>query len=140
MAPASKLCGATKLSWIDFRSAWMCFTKIGSTVVSTPVLTIKKSAEIRQQQDRLRRRLAEVSIGPQLPPLIETVDLIALTAKSRRSIPRSARVREQRKLLRLVLEDATWKGGELRMSFREAVFAIATLEPCNSHKKRELNC
>ena len=77
----------------------------------------KKAAEIRQQQDRLRRRLAEFQSVP-LPPLIETVDLIALTAKAA-DLFLDQPAAEQRKLLRLVLEDATWKGGELRMSFRE---------------------
>jgi site-specific DNA recombinase len=78
----------------------------------------KKAGERRQQQDRMRRRLAEAqSIA--LLPVSQAVDLIALTAKAADLFLKQS-VAEQRKLLRLVLEAATWKGGESRMPFREA--------------------
>jgi site-specific DNA recombinase len=75
----------------------------------------RKAGEIRRQQDHLRRRLGE---APELPPISQAVDLIAITAKAADLfLERGAA--EQRKLLRLVLDGATWQGGELRMSFRE---------------------
>jgi site-specific DNA recombinase len=77
----------------------------------------KKAGEIRQQQDRVRLRLAEAQSAA-LPPVSQAVDLIALTAKAADLFLKQPTV-EQRKFLRLVLAAATWKGGELRMSFRE---------------------
>jgi len=77
----------------------------------------KKAAEIRQQQDRLRCRLAEAQSAA-LPPVSQAIELIALTAKAAGLFLKQP-VAEQRKLLRLVLEAATGKGGELRMPFRE---------------------
>jgi hypothetical protein len=58
----------------------------------------KKAGELRQQQDRLRLRLAQVQ-STALPPVSQALDLIQPAPK-------------QRKLLRLVLE-ATWRSGEL---------------------------
>jgi hypothetical protein len=46
------------------------------------------------------------------------VDLLALTAKAADLFLKQAGA-EQSKFLRLVLESASWKGGELRMSLRE---------------------
>jgi len=98
----------------------------------------KKAGERRQQQDRMRRRLAEAqSIA--LLPVSQAVDLLALTAKAADLFLKQS-VAEQRKLLRLVLEAATWKGGELRMPFREPFSQITTFEPCNSHKQNGLSC
>jgi site-specific DNA recombinase len=77
----------------------------------------KKAGEIRQQQDRVRLRLAKAQSAA-LPSVSQAVDLIALTAQAADLFLKQPAV-EQRKLLRLVLEAATWKGGELRMSFRE---------------------
>ena len=77
----------------------------------------KKAGEIRQQKDRLHRRLAEAQSAG-LPPLSQVVDFVALTAKTADLFLKQSAA-EQRKFLRLVLEGATWKGGQLRMSFRE---------------------
>jgi site-specific DNA recombinase len=77
----------------------------------------KKAGEIRQQQDRLRVRLAEAQSAA-LPPVSQAIDLIALTAKAADLFLKQPAA-EQRKFLQLVLEAANWKGGELRMSFRE---------------------
>ena len=84
----------------------------------------KKAGEIRQQQDRLRVRLAEAQSAA-LPPVSQAVDLIALTAKAADLFLKQPAA-EQRKFLRLVLEAASWKGGELRMSFREPFSQLAT--------------
>jgi site-specific DNA recombinase len=90
----------------------------------------RKAGEMRQQQDRLRRRLAEV---PSLPHVSQAVDLMAITAKTADLFLKQPGV-EQRKLLRLVLSGATWKGGELRMSFREP-FAQLRLSNSESRTK-----
>lgn len=100
----------------------------------------RKAGEIRQQQERLHRRLAEV---PVLPPVSQAVDLIALTAKAADLFLKQAAA-EQRKFLRLVLDSANWKGGELRMSLREPFSQLrlsnresqtkdSRLDPDNSH-------
>ena len=77
----------------------------------------QKAGEIRQQQEGVRLRLVKAESAV-LPPISQTVDLMALTAKTADLFLEQSAA-EQRKLLRLVLEAATWKGGELRMSFRE---------------------
>ena len=77
----------------------------------------QKAAEVRQQQERARRRVADAQ-AITLPPATQAVDLMALTSKAADLFLEQPGT-EQRKLLRLVLETANWKGGELRMSFRE---------------------
>ncbi len=76
-----------------------------------------KAAEVRQQQERVRRQVAETQVIT-LPPATQAVDLMALTSRAAGLFLEQSGT-EQRKLLRLVLETANWKGGELRMSFRE---------------------
>ncbi len=76
----------------------------------------KKAAEIRQQQEGVRRRVAKTQ-AVALPPASQAVDLMTLTSKAADLFLEQPGA-EQRKLLRLVLETASWKGEELRMSFR----------------------
>ena len=53
-----------------------------------------------------------------LPPASEAVDLVRLTSRAADLFVEQDGA-EQRKLLHLVLKEACWKGGELRMSLRE---------------------
>jgi hypothetical protein len=76
-----------------------------------------KAPEIRQQQDQLGRRMGEGQ-ALELPPANQAVDLMALTSRAADTFLAQPGL-EQQKLLRLVLHSASWKGGELRMSFRE---------------------
>ena len=50
-----------------------------------------------------------------LPPASEAVDLVRLTSRAADLFVEQDGA-EQRKLLHLVLKEACWKGGELRMS------------------------
>ena len=77
----------------------------------------KKATEIREQQDRLLQkvRAAEEAV---LTPISEAVDLVTLTSRAVELFLDQPGA-EQRKVLRLVLEHASWKAGELRMSFQE---------------------
>jgi hypothetical protein len=59
------------------------------------------------------------------PAVSEAVDLMALTSRAAELFLKQDRG-EQRKLLHLVLQEASWKGGELRMCFRE---------PCKLYKR-----
>jgi site-specific DNA recombinase len=77
----------------------------------------KKAEEIRQQQERIRQKI-RASDAALLPPIHQAVDLVAITSKAADLFLEQLGT-EQRKLLRLLLEQASWKGGELRMSFRE---------------------
>ena len=74
------------------------------------------AGEIRQQQDQVRRRMSERQAA-QLPPANQAVDLMALASKAADLFVEQPGA-EQQELLRLVLENASWQGGELRMSFR----------------------
>ena len=77
----------------------------------------KKASEIREQQEQIRQKIrtAEASM---LPVASEAVDLMSLTSKASELFQEQVGA-EQRKLLHLVLKEASWKGGELRMSLRE---------------------
>jgi len=85
----------------------------------------RKAGEIRRQQDHLRRRQGP---APEMPSIGQAVDLIAITAKA------ADLFLEQAGVLRLVLNGATWQGGELRMSFREP-FSQLRLSNRESHTK-----
>ena len=76
----------------------------------------KRAGEIREQQDHVRRRMSERQAA-QLPPTNQAVDLMALASNAAELFVEQPGA-EQQKLLHLVLENASWKGGELRMSFR----------------------
>jgi hypothetical protein len=76
----------------------------------------KKVVEFREQRDRIlsKVRTAEAAV---LPTVREAVDLVALTSKAADLFLEQPAV-EQRKLLHLLLEKASWKGGELALDQR----------------------
>ena len=75
----------------------------------------QKAAEIQDNQQRIRTKLSECRAT--LPPAKAAVNLLALTSKAA-DLFRAQPGAEQRKLLRLVIGDAIWQAGELRMSFQ----------------------
>jgi len=77
----------------------------------------KRAREIRQHQDQVRRRISERQ-ATELPPVNQAVDVMALASKAANLFVEQPGA-EQQKFLRLVFENASWKGGELRMSFRK---------------------
>ena len=77
----------------------------------------KKAGEIREQQEQIRQKIRTTE-AMMLPPASEAVDLMTLTSRAADLFVEQVGA-EQRKLLRLVLKEASWKGGELRMSLRE---------------------
>ncbi len=87
----------------------------------------QKAAEIREGQERIRQKIKHAETA-EATPVGEAVDLVGLTSKTA-DLFLGQPGREQRKLLHLVLEEASWKGGELRMSLREPF-----------HKLRLSNC
>jgi hypothetical protein len=72
---------------------------------------------MRDQQDRLRHRLAEYHQA-QLAPAGEALDLMALTSKARELFLGQPSA-ERRKLIGLITQEATWQSGELRITLRE---------------------
>jgi hypothetical protein len=74
-----------------------------------------KSGEIRQQLDAIRGRLCQFDEEKEAPAM-EALDLMTVTSQSA-ELFLSQSVNEQRRLLHLVVQEAQWKGGELRMSF-----------------------
>jgi site-specific DNA recombinase len=77
----------------------------------------KKAEEIRGNQQRVRTRITQCQpVG--LAPATKAVDLMSLTSKAADRFERQC-ASEQRRLLRLVLQEAIWQNGELRMCFRE---------------------
>ena len=77
----------------------------------------KKASEIGEQQEQIRQKIRTAE-AIMLPAASEAVDLMTLTSKAAELFQEQIGA-EQRKLLHLVLKEASWKGGELRMSLRE---------------------
>ncbi len=77
----------------------------------------KKAGEIREQQEQIRQKIRTIE-AMTLPSASEAVDLMMLTSKAA-DLYVAQTGAEQRKLLHLVLKEASWKGGELRMLLRE---------------------
>jgi hypothetical protein len=77
----------------------------------------KKAGVIREQQDQVRQKIRTAK-AMMLPPASEAVDLMTLTSRAAHLFVEQVGV-EQRKLLYLVLKEASWKAGELRMSLRQ---------------------
>jgi hypothetical protein len=75
----------------------------------------QKAAEIQGNQQRIRAKVSECQAT--LPPAKAAVNLPALTSKAADQFVVQSGA-EQRKLLRLVVGEAIWKAGELRMSFQ----------------------
>jgi hypothetical protein len=74
-----------------------------------------RAAEIQADQQRIRAKVSECR--ETLPPVKAAVNLVALTSKAADLFVEQCGA-EQRKLLRLVLGEAIWQTGELRMSFQ----------------------
>jgi site-specific DNA recombinase len=77
----------------------------------------KKASEIREQQEQIRQKIRTAE-AQMLPSASEAVDLMTLTSKAA-DLYVAQPVAERRKLLHLVLKEASWKGGELRTLPRE---------------------
>jgi len=77
----------------------------------------KKARDIRQQLEQIRRRINDTKVIA-FPAVSQAVDLMALTSRAADLFLEQDGA-EQRRLLHLVLQEATWKGGELRMCLRE---------------------
>ena len=75
----------------------------------------EKASEIAADQQQVRTKMSQGRMG--LPPAQEALNLMALTSEGADLFAAQAGC-EQRKLLRVVIGDAIWQGGELRMSFR----------------------
>ncbi len=77
----------------------------------------QKAGAIRGQQQALQQKLLSAQDATLLPAS-QAVDMMALTSRAADLFLEQTRT-EQRKLLHLLLQEASWKAGELRMSFRE---------------------
>lgn len=77
----------------------------------------RRAKEAKAQEQRIRQRLADAE-RVALPPASEAIDLMAVTSgAAERFLQQPAA--EQRRLLNLIVKDASWKAGGLRMSLRE---------------------
>ena len=76
----------------------------------------KKATEIRRQQEQTRQKIRATE-ATMLTPANEAVNLMALTSRTAELFLAQSGA-EQRRLLHLVLREASWKANELRMSFR----------------------
>ena len=67
-----------------------------------------------------------------LPPASQALDHMALTSKAA-DLFRAQPAAEQRKLLRLVVQEASWKGGELRTSLSEPFEVLRLSNQANNN-------
>jgi len=68
-----------------------------------------KAGTIREDQQRLRTKITECQ-SPALPPAGHAIDLMSLTSKAA-ALFTDQSADEKRRLLRLVLDQATWQAG-----------------------------
>jgi len=80
--------------------------------------------------EQIRRRIRDTKVMA-FPAVSQAVDLMALASRAADLFLEQDGA-EQRKLLHLVLQEASWKGGELRMCLREP-FENLTLSNRASH-------
>ena len=97
----------------------------------------KKASDIREQLEQIRRRIYNTK-AIAYPAVSEAVDLMALTSRAA-DLFLEQDGSEQRKLLHLVLQEASWKGGELRMCFREPFENIVLSNRASHTNGTELN-
>ena len=76
----------------------------------------KKAVEIRGQKDQIQQKMRASETAA--VPIGQAVDLVTLTSTAA-DLFLKQEGSEQRRLLRVLLEEASWKGSELRMSLRE---------------------
>jgi site-specific DNA recombinase len=76
----------------------------------------QKAGEIHEDQQRIRTK--ESGCRGTLPPAKAALNLMEITSRAADLFIKQPGA-EQRKLLRLVVEDAVWQTGELRMSFQQ---------------------
>ena len=91
----------------------------------------QKAGEMREQQEQIRQQIRTAE-AMMIPPASEAVDLITLASKAA-DLFVAQTAGEQRKLLHLVLKEASWKAGELRMLLREP-FQELRLSNCGSDR------
>jgi site-specific DNA recombinase len=77
----------------------------------------KKAGEMREGQRRFLTKMTQCQSATPAPAT-EALDLMSLTSKAAALFTNQTSA-EKRRLLRLILEQATWRAGELRMCFRE---------------------
>jgi site-specific DNA recombinase len=77
----------------------------------------RKAEEIRGNQQRVQTKITQCQPAA-LAPATKAVDLMSLTSRAAERFERQC-ASEQRRLLRLVLQEAIWQNGELRTCFRE---------------------
>jgi hypothetical protein len=96
----------------------------------------RKAEEIREQQEQIRRRIEDAE-KRLIQRREEMVDLTVLSREvGKLFVDQTAA--EKRKLLRLVLQEASWKGGVLQMSLREPFAMLASHGPKNGIDWRTL--
>ena len=77
----------------------------------------QKASAIREPEEQVRQKIRTAE-AMMLPPTSEAVDLMRLTSRAADLFVEQVGA-EQRRLLHIVLKEASWMGGELRMSLRE---------------------
>jgi DNA invertase Pin-like site-specific DNA recombinase len=91
-----------------------------------PTTYDRKAQEIREQRQQIQKRIAEAQQRPD-PSASQTVDL-ATGISQTSNLFQSQSAAERRKLLRLVVQDASWRRGALQMSFRAPFEAFSNRE------------
>ena len=76
----------------------------------------RKAREIREEQMQIQQRIRSAHALTR-PSMSDAIDLMNRTSRAAEEFPGHAE--EGRRLLQLVMKEASWKGGELRMSLRE---------------------
>lgn len=96
----------------------------------------QKAAQVESQQADLRRSIAELE-NATLPPLTTAVEIARLTSHACTAF-RNQEEPEQRKLLSLVLKNASWKGGQLQATLFEPFELVRRSNQTNTIRFNDL--
>jgi hypothetical protein len=98
---------------------------------------IGKPPDVRNQAQARNRRIDEIRNGTPAP--VQTaIDLMDLSSRAA-DLFAVQPPHEKQALLRLVLKEATWKGGELQIQFEEPFESLRRSNPLNLTNERDLN-
>jgi hypothetical protein len=96
----------------------------------------QKEGAAREHQQRLRHKIQSIR-ATDLEPTGHAVDLMALASRAA-DLFLDQPASEQRKLLRLVVQEAFWKDEQLRMSFREPFEKLRLSNQASSRNPNDL--
>jgi site-specific DNA recombinase len=119
---------------IEARIGTMYMDKLDGRI--TPAFFDQQAATMRREQDGLMRKIQEIQRAMPVP-IDEAIDMLRLTSRASELFLQQP-ASEQRRLLRTVVEKASWKDGKLQTALFEP-FEILRHSNRETHRKEREN-